>query len=93
MQQDINRFKKEYLLRTINTLAVVSSFLGQTIRFRPIFQKSVINDHKGPENINYTKVKYGETFHGTNTSCSKDIYIVEGMTLESNENTHKTENS
>ena len=58
-----------------------------------IFQKSVINDHKGPENINYTKVKYGETFHGTNTSCSKDIYIVEGMTLESNEHTHKTENS
>ena len=30
------------------------------------FQKSRngLNDHKGPENINYTIVKYGETFYG-----------------------------
>ena len=36
------------------------------------FQKSRngLNDHKGPEN---TIVKYGETFHGLNTTCSDDI--------------------
>ena len=36
------------------------------------FQKSRngLNDHKGPENINYTIVKYGEMFYACHTALT-----------------------
>ena len=38
-----------------------------------------LNDYKGPENIKYTKAKYGETLTATtrhNTNCSEEKYIL-----------------
>ena len=65
--------KMEYLvflarLACFGQLCLISN---PHIKFQ-IFRNE-LNDHKEPENINYTIVKYGETFlrshHGTKTSC------------------------
>ena len=41
-----------------------------------IFQKSRngLDDHKGPENISYTKVKYGDAFTAIRHCCSNNSF-------------------
>ena len=61
-------------------IQLVSGNLGLISDPHINFQKSRngLRNHIGPENINYTIVKYGKYFLqpalGTNTSCSEDKY-------------------
>ena len=65
----LSRNKKNirfFYLKTFIFLVVKFSVYLNRFVFVMNFSKSRngFNDHKEPENINYTKVKYGETFYG-----------------------------
>ena len=59
-----------------------------------IFTKSQngLNDNKEPENMKYTRVKYGERFYELHKSLLSTVAKLNN-TLKSNECTHRTENS
>ena len=55
-----------------------------------------LNNHRRLENTNYTKMKYGETFYGRNTTPTLNVMKItrysKRITPENNELTHKTDN-
>ena len=55
-----------------------------------------LNDKEGLENIKYTIVMYGDTFsvhHKALTPAVVKVNVISELIFESNENTHKPENS
>ena len=67
--------KKNWSVKFSGPDSVVSANKALLVILIKKFQKSRsrLNDHKGPENINYTIVKYGETFYGRQTALTAAV--------------------
>ena len=66
------------------------SRLGHISDIHMFFLKILKWPHKGSNNIKYIIMKYGEKFFGRHTALTTAVLKIK-MTIESTENTHKTE--